>query len=187
MNIYISTILDFYDMYIRCVHFLSYIFLYMFHNQILYIKYVNDDDKISYIVPLLQLCFHNKYIPGVSVYNPFEKLELCYVSYIKDSHIEYLACSECCIFDIQIKINHLNHNENYEKRHAIAKKYIFVEIGNNNVTESFKKIGWSLVDEEISVGEYKRIIELPDDDATLDLTDADNLDIHELKNNDVIV
>jgi hypothetical protein len=159
----------------------------MFHNQIIYIKYINDDDEISYMIPFFQLSFHNKHIPGISVYDPFEKLELCYVSYIKNSRIEYLACSERCACDIQIKINHLGHNENYEKRHVIAKKYIFVEINQHNITDNFKRIGWSLIDEEITIGEYKQLLELPYDNATLDLTDADNLDIHELENHEVLV
>lgn len=159
----------------------------MFHNQIIYIKHINDNNEIIYMVPFFHLSFHNKFVPGVSVYDPFEKLELCYVSYIRNSQIEQLVCSERCGFDIQIKINHLNHNENYEKRHAIAKKYIFVEINQHNVTDNYKRIGWSLIDEQITVEDYKRILQLPEDDATLDLTDADNLDIQELSNDDIVV
>lgn len=187
MNIYIKIVFEFYDLCIRFIQFLSYIFLFMFHNQIVYIKCINSANEISYIVPLLQLCFHNKYIPGISMYDSFEPLELCQVSYVKKSMIEHFVCKNRSVFDVQNKVNHLDHNMNYEKRHIIAKKYIFVEIGIHNVTDSYKQIGWSLIDEDITVEDYKKILELPTNDQTLDLTDADNLDIQELKNDDIIV
>lgn len=187
MNIYIKTVLEFYDLFIRCIQFLMYISLFMFNNQIVYIKCFSENDEIFYLIPFLQLCIIPTLIPSITVYNPYEILDLCYVSYIKNSEIEQLACSEKTPYAIQTKINHLGHNENYERRHAIAKKYIFVEVNQHNVTDNYKRIGWSLIDEEITVGEYKEILQLPEDDATLDLTDADNLDIHELKNHEVLV
>ena len=159
----------------------------MFNNQIIYIKFFGENDEIYYLIPFLQLCISSSFIPNITMYDPYELLDLCYVSYIKSSKIEHLACSEKTPYDIQNKINHLDHNENYERRHAIAKKYIFVEIKQHNITDSYKHIGWSLIDEDITVGEYKQILQLPEDDATLDLTDADNLDIHELKNHEVLV
>jgi len=187
MNIYIKRFLEFYDLFNRCIQFLIYLSLFMFNNQIIYIKCFTENDEIYYLIPFFQLCIIPTLVPSITLYDPYEVLDLCYVSYIKNSNIEQLACSERKPYDIQIKINHLCHNENYEKRHAIAKKYIFVEVNQHNVTDNFKRIGWSLIDEDITVGEYKQILQLPEDDATLDLTDADNLDIHELKNHEVLV
>ena len=184
---YVKIVLEFYDLCIKFIQFLSYIFFYMFHNQIIYIKYIDDNDEISYMIPFLKLSFHNKYVPGISVYDPFAKLELCYVSYIKNSQFEQLVCSERCALNIQIKINHLNHNENYKRRHLIAKKFIFVEINQHNITDNYKRIGWSLIDEQITVKEYKKILQLSEEDATLDLTDAENLDIKKLSNDDIVV
>ena len=187
MNIYIKTVLEFYDLFIRCIQFLMYISLFMFNNQIVYIKCFSENDEIFYLIPYLQLCIIPTLIPSITVYDPYELLDVCYVNYIKNSKIEQLACSEKTPYAIQTKINHLDHNENYERRHAIAKKYIFVEVNHHNVTDNYKRIGWSLIDEGITVGEYKQILQLPEDDATMDLTDADNLDIHELKNHEVLV
>lgn len=187
MNIYVETLLEFYDLFIKCIQFLMYISLFMFNNQIIYIKCFGENDEIFYLFPFVQLCIYPSLIPSITLYDPYVLIDLCYVSYIKSSKIEQLACSEKTAYGIQNKINHLNHNENYVRRDAIAKKFIFVEIKQHNITDSYKRIGWSLIDEEITVEEYKRILELPEDDATLDLTDADNLDIHELKNHEVIV
>lgn len=187
MNIYISTILDLYDMYIRCIHFLSYIFLYMFHNQIIYIKHIDKYNQITYIVPFIQLSFHNKYIPGLSFYDPFKKREICCVSFVRESKIEHLVCKNSSVLDVEIKIQMLKNNDYYKNRHSIAKKYIFVEVNQHNITENYKRIGWSLINEQITVKEYKRILQLSEDDATLDLTDADNLDIQELSNDDIII
>lgn len=187
MNIYLKSALELYDLFIRCIQFLMYISLFMFNNQIIYIKCFINNDEVFYLIPFFQLCIIPSFIPSITFYDPYELLDLCYVSYIKNSKIEQLACSERTPYSIQHKINHLGHNENYERRHAIAKKYIFVEVNQHNVTDNYKRIGWSLIDEGITVGEYKRILQLPEDVATLDLTDADNLDIHELKNHEVLV
>lgn len=187
MNIYIKFVLEVYDLFIRTIQFLMYISLFMLNNQIIYIKCFNENDEIFYLIPFFQLCFQPSTFPWITFYDPYQIQDLCYVSYIKSSKIEQLACSKRTPYAIQTKINHLGHNENYERRHAIAKKYIFVEIKQHNITDNYKRIGWSLIDEKITVREYKQILHLPDDDATLDLTDADNLDIHTLKNDEVLV
>lgn len=186
MNIYVKAILELYDLFIRFIHFLQYIILFAFNNQIIYIKHINNNNEVAYLIPFFQLSFHNTCIPGISFYDPFDILELCHVRYVRHSRVEHLACKNRSVIDVQIKVNHLGHNEYYERRHSIAKKYIFVEIGPHNITDSYKEIGWSLIQEKMKVSEYKALLNLPIDDKTLDLTDADNLNIEELANDDVI-
>ena len=186
MNIYLKLVLELCDLYYKFTQFFIYISLYMFHNQIIYIKCFGKNDEIYYLYPLLKLCIRPSFIPTFTLYNPYERLHLCYISYIKNSKIENLACSQKTAYDIQIKVNYLNHNENYEKRHIIAKKYIFVEMSQYNITENYKRIGWSLIDEGINVEGYKRILQLHNIDTTLDFTNADNLSIQKLKDDDLI-
>ena len=68
MNIYVKFVLELYGLFIRCIQFLMYVSLFMFNNQITYIKCFGENDEIFYLIPFLQICICPSFIPSITFY-----------------------------------------------------------------------------------------------------------------------
>lgn len=191
MNDYARAGIEFFDFLLKVLEFFQYFLLRLCNNNVLFIKQIDTDDVISYAIPPLGVVFYKGYLPRF--YNEIEVLPLTFVYHVKNCEIHKMICKDRCIYDVHLYITFLDEMINFKNREKISKKYMFVELGCENITATFKKIAWCFVEDEYTVSDLKRLISRRSKTKThtkasdtLILTDSD-LNMEEFENDEAVI
>jgi hypothetical protein len=168
MNYYARLGMEFFEMMMKVFEFFQYVLLRLFNNNVLLIKQIDTNNAVSYAVPALGMVFCQGCLPRF--YSENEVLPLMFVYHVKNCEMHSMICKDRCMIDVNISITFLDEKIMKE----ISKKYMFVELGCENITATFKKIAWCFLEVEFTVSDLKRLMSHQSKAKdTLILTDSD--------------
>jgi hypothetical protein len=156
MNDYARAGIELFGFLRQICEFFQYILLRLCNNNVLFIKQIDTDDVLSYAIPALGVVFYKGYLPRFC--NEFEVLPLTLVYHVKNFELQRLICKNRCIKDVYFYITFLDEKVNFKNKDKISRKYMFVELGLENITSEFQKIVWCLLEDEYKVSELKKLI-----------------------------
>jgi hypothetical protein len=185
MNDYARVGMEFFELMMKVFEFFQYVLLRLFNNNVLLIKQIDTNNAVSYAIPPLGMVFRQGCLPRF--YSENEVLPLMFVYHVKNCEMHSMICKDRCILDVNLYITFLDEMIGFKNRDKISKKYMFVELGCENITATFKKIAWCFLEVEFTVSDLKRLLSHKSRDKdTLILTDSD-MNMTEFENDEDVI
>lgn len=168
MNDYARLGMEFFELMMKVFESVQCVLMRLFNNNVLLIKRIDTNNAVSYAIPPLGMAFYEGY---PRFYSENEVLPLMFVYHVKNCEMHSMICKDRCMLDVNLYITFLDEMIGFKNRDKISKKYMFVELGCENITATFKKIAWCFIEVEFTVSDLKRLLSNAKD--TLILTDSD--------------
>lgn len=186
----IKFFMEMFEVFVTIRNAIIYILLSMFNERIIHITIFDDKNNSLHLIPLGRkfMVFKGLYLKNLIERRFYEQIDIYMIrfTFVKSSKVMHGCLLKKNMRELEDFVTNVRISDVNDKQKFFRNKFLFVEINGNNFTKEFLNISWS-IGQKFKAKHFKMICGITDKDSTVDITDGDDFNVDERKDDDALI